>query len=240
MQPLGVVQFHQKKFQFLDLKDSPFEGLLGDVPRFFIAVVYGYSGNGKTELCIQWAKYFCNHGKVGWLSYEQRHGADLQKATIRNKMNEVSGSFILVDPLAKRTKGLSLLQELDLYLSKRNTPEFIFIDSLDYMRIRYADYEYLRDKYYGKKAIIFLAHAKRDGTPKKAITDDIIFDGGFGIQVKKYIAFPEKNRYGGMEPYVIYPERAEELNPAFFAKRAAASKRAKKKKNKSETKEIEE
>ena len=56
MKVLGITQFTQMQFDLLNLDDSEFKGLLGEVPKCFIAVVYGFSGNGKTEFCIKLAK----------------------------------------------------------------------------------------------------------------------------------------------------------------------------------------
>lgn len=219
MKSLGIKQFHQMSFKYLPLDGSPFQGILGNVPRNFIAVVSGFSGNGKTEFSIQWAKELTQHGKVAWMSYEQRHGADLQAATIRNRMEESSGKFIPIDPLKNIPPGMSYLEDLDNYLKKRNSPEYIFIDSLDYTGFSWEDYVYLKNTYGHKKTLIFLAHSTKTGKLKKAISERIVFDGGMNLWVKDFIARPEKNRFGGLEPYVINEERARERNPTFFNKR---------------------
>jgi len=69
MKVLGIKQFHQKTFKFLNLSKSKFKGVLGKVPKYFICVVYGYSGNGKTEFVIMLVKELSKYGKVLWLSY---------------------------------------------------------------------------------------------------------------------------------------------------------------------------
>ncbi|SJN38379.1 hypothetical protein FM120_11200 [Sphingobacterium faecium PCAi_F2.5] len=216
MKALGIVQFHQKKFKLMNLDGSDFQPILGNVPMHFTCVIGGYSGNGKTEFCIQLAKELCGHGKVGWFSYEQRHGFDLQIATKRNKMEEESGQFIPIDPIANLPDGVSFLEDLDKYLSKRNSPDYIFIDSVDYTGWNKRDYLFLKEKYSGKKTLLFICHTKKSGEPRKEIANDIIFDGGMFILVQKYIAIPEKNRFGGFEPYVIWEKKARELNPLFF------------------------
>lgn len=215
------------KFKFLNLVGTGFEDILGKVPENFIAVVYGFSGNGKTEFVVRLAKVLSTIGKTAWLSYEQRHGADLQEAINRNKMEEVSGKFIPIDPLGKLPPGKTFLQDLDEYLGKRNSPVFIIIDSIDYTGFTWEDYVYLKNKYGHKKTFIFISHSTNTGKQKKAISERILFDGGLGIWVKDYIARPEKNRFGGFEPYVVYEERAKERNPAFFSKRKRTKRPAK-------------
>jgi hypothetical protein len=224
MKVLGVKQFHQMRFRFLPLGDSPFAATMGKIPYNFIAVVYGFSGNGKTEFCMQLAKELCRFGKVGWLSYEQRHGSDLQEATRRNNMDEVSGNFYPIDPISNIPDGVGLLEDLDNYLKKRNAPDFIFIDSLDYTGFSFEDYVYLKNKYGGRKAFIFISHSTKSGTLKARISERVVFDGGLGIFVSNYIAAPLKNRYGGFEPYVVWEERARLLNPLHFAKQVKEKK----------------
>lgn len=216
MKALGIKQFHQKTFKLMDLEGSPFKPTLGNVPKHFICVIGGFSGNGKTEFCIQLAKELCGHGKVAWLSYEQRHGFDLQTATKRNKMEEESGQFIPIDPIANLAHGVSFLEDLDNYLAKRNSPDYVFIDSVDYTGWKKEDYIYLKEKYEGKKSLLFICHTDKSGNPRKSISADIIFDGGMFILVQKYIATPQKNRFGGFEPFVIWEAKARELNPLFF------------------------
>lgn len=237
MKVLGIKQFHQKKYKLLKLVGSGFEKLLGNVPMFFIAVIYGFSGNGKTELCVRLAKLFSKFGKVAWLSYEQRHGFDLQQATTRNKMEENTGNFLVIDPIANIPEGVSLLEDLDAYLSSKNSPRFIFIDSIDYTGFTWDDYVFLKNKYANKKGLFFISHSTKNGILRKRISEQILFDGGLGLFVRDFICFPEKNRFGGTEPYVVYEKEARKRNPAFFTKRIQETTTPKKK-GKSTKKEI--
>ena len=218
MKVLGVKQFHQKTFKLLNLKKSKFKGILGNVPKYFTVVVYGYSGNGKTEFTIMLAKELSNHGKVLWLSYEQRHGYDLQTATMRNDMHEQSGKFLVSDPMDDLEDGISLFDDLDAYLEKRGSADYIVFDSIDYTGFNWKDYQELKNKYFDKKGFIFIAHSTKNGVLKKSISRDILFDGGMGILVKDFIATPEKNRFGGMDTFVVFEEQARNRNPLHFAK----------------------
>lgn len=218
MKVLGVKQFHQKKFKLLNLKKSKFNSILGNVPKFFTAVIYGFSGNGKTEFTIMLAKELSKHGRVLWLSYEQRHGYDLQMASKRNEMHKTSGNFLVSDPLANLPKDVTLLQDLDNYLDRRGSADYVVIDSLDYTEFSKADYKYLKNKYFNKKGFIFIAHSSKNGSLNKAIGRDIVFDGGMGILVKDFIAYPDKNRFGGFEPFVVFEDQARKRNPIFFSK----------------------
>lgn len=216
MKVLGVVQAQQMKHKFLGF-DGKFKATFGNVPKSFQCIIYGKPGQGKTEMCIQLAKYLCDFGTVLWLSYEQGHGADLQSAINRNSMEEVKGSFFISDPLQKLNPGTTLLNDLMGYLSKRGSPEFIFVDSADYTGFKKADYIKLKEKF-KNKAFIWIGHGKGKGH-RNTIGEDIEFDGHIGIWVDKYIGHVQKNRFSAFEPYIVYPERARLLNPKYYAER---------------------
>lgn len=220
MKVLGVKQFHQKTFTFLDLSGSPMQGILGKLSKQFVMTVKGYSGNGKTEFNIRLAKELCKHGKVAYIHYEQGHGADFQMATLRNNMEEVSGNFYPIDPWEKITEGNTVLDDLDAYLKKRSSADYIFIDSLDDSGFKIPDYQYLKRKYGKKKAFIFISRSTKSGGLRAgSVNDYIAFDGQITVFVKDYIAHPEKNRLGGIDPYIIWEQEAKKRNPMFFAKR---------------------
>lgn len=225
MKVLGTYQFQQKKFKLMGLKGE-FAPHLGGIPFAFQMIIFGNSGNGKTEYCIRLAKSLAKHGKVAWLSYEQGHGYDLQTAVNRNKMHDVNGQFYIIDPNESRNDGKSYLEELDDYLSKRNSPDFIFIDSVDYTGFNFDDYKHLKNKYGKRKAFIFISHANGK-RPKTAIGERILYDGGIGVYVDKFIGFISKNRFGGLEDLMIYEPRARELNPAYFLAKVKAQSSAK-------------
>jgi hypothetical protein len=229
MKVLGVKQFHQMSFKFLPVP-SGWAGTLGKVPHNFIAVVYGFSGNGKTEFVVQLVKMLAKlDKKVGWLSYEQRHGSDFQMSTKRNRMEEVSGNFYPIDPIAGVPDGVSLIEDLDKYLRRRNSPDVVVIDSIDYTGFGWEEYVMLKNRYGSRKTFLFIAHSTKSGAIKKAISERIIFDGGMGIFVSHYIAHPIKNRFGGFDPYVVWEDRARVVNPAFFAAQVQADPKPKKK-----------
>lgn len=227
MKSLGVQQFLDKKFKILTIEDPAWCGILGSLPHSFIGTIHGKSGQGKTEFTVRLAKLLCSFGKVGWLSYEQGHGYDLQRAIARNHMSDVARRFIPVDPNAKRRPGLSMFDELDQYLARRGSPDFIFIDSLDYLELDFEQYKHLKLRH-SRKGIVFINHEKGN-EPKSAIGSRIAYDGQFTIQVKNYIATPVKSRIGGITDYIIWEERARALNPLYFARRDEAASSPRKK-----------
>jgi hypothetical protein len=224
MKVLGTYQFQQKKFKLMGLKGE-FAPHLGDIPFAFQMLIFGNSGNGKTEYCIRFAKALAKHGKVAWISYEQGHGFDLQTAVNRNRMNDVNGQFYIIDPNESRDVNKSYIEELDDYLKKRNSPDFIFIDSVDYTRFNFEDYTFLKNKY-KRKSFIFISHANGK-RPKSSIGERILYDGGIGVRIDKFIAYVEKNRFGGFDELLVYEKRARELNPGYFLAKVKAQSNAK-------------
>jgi len=225
MKVLGVKQTQQKTYNILPL-DGIWLKTMGKLPKGFHGIVWGRPGNGKTEFCVKLAKELTKYSEVLWLSYEQGHGYDLQSAINRNKMEEVSGRFFISDPNENLAPGITYLQDLDNYLSKRGSPDTVFIDSLDYTRFNEDAYKYLK-KRFKTKSFIWIAHGK-GRVLKSEIGDKILFDCGFGIFVSKFIAWPEKSRFGGDMPMVIYEDRARVLCPEFFDKKEKKEKSAQK------------
>lgn len=226
MKSIGVMQLLQKKFHFLPL-DEEFKGLIGNLPESFNAVIFGNSGQGKTDLCIRLAKALSKIDKVGWWGYEQGHDADIQMAAVRNNLNEVAGQFIPIDPMEKlrtptgrETMTDVLFEDLDRSLGKRNSPRFIFIDSIDYTGFTFDHYKYLKEKYKKKKGIIWISHAKGK-EPKLQVAKSIAYDGQFTIYVKEFVAYVIKSRIGGRYPFIIWPDevaRRLENNPKNYSK----------------------
>ena len=229
MKRIGTKQYQQKVFKYLDIPEE-WRGVLGKLLAQFICIIYGRSGQGKTEFCVRLAKMLVKFGDVAWLSYEQGHGGDLRAAIDRNKMEEaftyktVKGkqqivtSIVWVDPNAGRQRGKTYLEELCEWLDKRNAPRFVFIDSLKYTKWTFDDYTFLKENYGHRISFIFIDHADTVKEPRRQVAKDVEFDGHYGLSVDRYIVHVNKSRASSTEPYIIWEERARELNPAFFLK----------------------
>lgn len=198
---------------------SPWRGTLGDLPYVFSGIIYGYSGNGKTEFCIQLMKMLTNYDDCAYISYEQGHGRDLQRAVERNNLTNLRHAITWINPHENLPEGVTPIQHLDAYLSKRSTPRFIFIDSVNYVKPTLAQFYELDRKHGQKRTMIWIGHSKSRNTPMPdtAVGQKIEFHTGFGIFVRDFIARPMKNRFGGFEEWVIYEELARQRDPLFFA-----------------------
>ena len=90
-------------------------------------LVYGGSGSGKTTFMLQLAKYLTKFSRVAYDSIEQGLTLSFQKAWERTNMIEVGNRFTLIEK--ESTK-----KEIWDRMAKRNSPNIIIIDSVNYMQ----------------------------------------------------------------------------------------------------------
>lgn len=192
MKTIGIFQLSQKVFDTYD-----FQGVwlkhIGRPEKNFSCIIYGDSGNGKTDYCVKLAKYMSNFTKVLYVSHEEGISKSIQEAFDRNVMKDVSGKVILGEKAS--------VDEIIAYLKKRNSPNVVVIDSLDYMRLTTDQYKLIREAC-PKKAVIIISWSKGD-VPKSQYGKDIEYMCDIKIRVKGFKAFT-KSRYGGHEPFVIW------------------------------------
>jgi hypothetical protein len=196
---LGVTEFLAKKFDVLEFDSHWLESY--DRPeRNFSAMFYGESGNGKTEYTTMFAKYLTKFGSVLYNSIEQGSSRSLQASWERQGMHEVKGRITLAD---RESYGSMILR-----LKKKNSPNFVIIDSTRYMRLTYDMWQELRGMF-KKKSFILIAHGSGDN-PKSYSDKEILFDVDIKVQVKAYQAIP-RCRFGGNKPYIFYQEGHDKL-----------------------------
>ena len=212
MKTVGTDQLLAMKFERLPLSDEWYP-IMGRLAHTFMIIIYGESGEGKTEFCIRFAKELANHGRVEWVGYETAHDGDIQDAVARNNMRGIPITW--TDPFAKLAPNVSLYDALCQKMAKKKSAKYWFIDSIDATGFTESQIMDLRKKAGKNKGLVFIAHAKGK-VPEKAVSKKVEFYGQVGIYVKHYIAYPEKNRYGGRTPYVIWKEEAMKRNPLFF------------------------
>ena len=222
MESLPINNFLQMKFPRLGIIE-PFLSTLGDVPKSFTAYVHGEPGQGKTEFLVQLANHLCEFGKANWVSWEQGFGADLHAAMERNKMNRHSGRFVVTDPYKGKDPNETWLQYLDKRMGKRGSAHIWFFDSLEHSGLSKAEFMELDRKYKEKKIMVWIGHSK-GRHPDTPLGNKGKETCQMSIRVSKFIAYVEKNRYNGWQPYVVYDLKARELNPLFFAAQGKSKK----------------
>lgn len=162
-------------------------------------LIWGKSANGKTRFALQLARYLATFHRVVYDSLEEGLSLTMQNAIAEVGFADVKRTFSLLDK-----EPISQLRER---LKKRNAPKIVIIDSVQYTGISYEEYKQMRDENPGK-LFVFISHA--DGSePKGNVANSIKFDANVKIYVEGYRAMPQ-SRYGGGQPYDVWPQRAEE------------------------------
>jgi hypothetical protein len=208
-----------QKLQEIEFERMPLSekwvGTLGKLPFNFIMIIYGKSGHGKTEFLMHLIKELARFGKVQALLYEQGFAADIQDAIKRNDMLRLPINWC--DPWDKKD-NVSLYDDLIREMSAHKSAKYWVIDSYDATRFNEDQVLEIQKRFEKRKGIIWISHASGN-VPDKTPAKKIEYYGQVGILVKNYIATVQKNRFGGFEPYVIWEQRARELNPLFFEMR---------------------
>ena len=170
---------------------------LGEVELTGSWIVWGGSANGKTRFALQLAKALAKHVRVAYDSLEEGLSLSMRHAIEAVGFSDVKRNFVLLD-------GESI-DDLKERLRKQRSPKVVIIDSLQYTGLTYNEYKRLRDEF-RQKLFIFISHA--DGhNPKGAVADSVKYDAFVKIFVEGYRAYPQ-SRFGGGEPYTVWPEGA--------------------------------
>lgn len=191
---LGITEFLAKKFTELDF-DGIWEKAMGRPESNCKIIIYGKPKNGKTEFCVQLAKYMTRFGKVLYNSFEQGHSKSLQDAFKRQNMNEVKGKLIVTHK--------ERFEEMFKRLKKKKSPYIVFIDSLQYIKLTGEQWKLLIETF-PRKIFIVISHAQGDD-PKGSSALEIQYDVDISILVKGFCASCQ-GRFGGGDDIIIWEE----------------------------------
>lgn len=192
-------QLLAKKYDHLPELSTVFVDSFGNLVSAFIMIVWGMSGQGKSNFLMQFLKMLLNYGKVLYVSLEEGHEASFQALAARHLGEEQLGKVEIAD----HTMNYDALM---IRLKKKKSPKFVVIDSLQYWNITYDQYKALKQAF-PKKAFIFISHAKGK-LPDGKTADKIRYDAGIKVHVVGYVAFVI-SRYGGNKPFVIWEQGAK-------------------------------
>ncbi len=198
---LSMAAFIAKKYTKIEFVSEDFKRAFGEVEVGSRWLVYGESGNGKTEFCVQLAKELSYFGKVVYVSKEQSDKSSLQGCFIRNHMGERNGSITLLKDVT--------FEEMCEIVNRRSI-KVVIIDSLDYLKLNAAQYTDMHERF-PKKLLVFVAWAEGK-KPKTSLAKDVEYMADVKVRVNGFVAFP-RSRYGGNEPYVIWKQKAHEIHP---------------------------
>lgn len=217
---LSMAQIMKKKYTLIENLPEKFRDSFGELSMPFVGIIWGQSGQGKTNLVFTMIDAFLVNFKVLFLSLEEGHEMSMKNSLVRHfesgaddklKNLKVSDSRVTFD-------------ELCVLLKKKRSANIIVVDSLQFFNITYDDYKMLKGLF-PKKSFLFISHAKGK-TPKGGCADSIMYDAGLKIRVDGYIAFPI-SRYGGNIPYVIWEDGAKQKHGKAYRQIIKPIKKAK-------------
>jgi len=174
---------HLKKMEFKALNfQGKWNTLFGYPSTNFHCVIHGMSGEGKSTFAIQFAKYLAdNFGRVIYISGEEGFSK-----TFKDKFSNNNAESKFLDVADLRTFD---------DINREVPPEsynFIFIDSLDNMKIDADKMKKIRERY-KNSALITISQSTKDGKMRGSY--EIVHDCDIAVKVESGIAATTKNRF---------------------------------------------
>jgi len=168
---------------------------IGQPTNNFHIIIHGKPGGGKSTFAIQFAKYLSdNFGKVIYISGEEGLSKTLQS------------KFLLTGSTSRNIDVADLRSYNDIIRSvaSKSYP-FIFIDSLNTMKISVDELRDLRNRY-NESAIITISQATKGGLIRGS--NELIHDCDVHLIVDAGIATTSKNRFriAGETSYAVFSE----------------------------------
>lgn len=163
----------------------PFTGKWKDffgLPSYaFHLAVHGKPGEGKSTFCVQFADYLAkNFGKVVYVSGEEGLSKTVQDKIINNGID--NPYLIFAD--------IKSYDEIKAEIP--NEFHFVFIDSLDTLRIDAAKLKALKE-HYPQSAFITISQSTKDGKMRGSL--EITHDTDIAAKVENGVAITTKNRF---------------------------------------------
>ena len=176
------------------------EKCIGTMNRHGVVFFWGNSGNGKTSAVVSLSKELAAFGKVLYIPLEEKFSLSFQNTLKRYGLIECGSRFQVLDSCT--------IEELEERLSRPKSPEFIVIDSFQYMQMTYRQYISFKEKY-SNKLLIFVSHA--DGRqPLGRAARSVKYDADLKIWVEGYKAFSKGRFIGETGEAVIWQKGAED------------------------------
>jgi len=160
-------------------------------------IVYGSVKNGKTSFTMQLAKYLTRFETVAYNSVEEGLSLSIQEAFKRTGMEDVRRRFLLLNKDSTK--------ELLSRLRRRNSPNVVIIDTLQFWELAFAEYKRFKEEF-PNKLFIYISHSAGN-MPDGKLAQRIWRDANVSFRIEGFKAFPV-GRYGGGKPVVISEEMA--------------------------------
>jgi predicted AAA+ superfamily ATPase len=196
---MGIYSLHSiksKRFATVHLT-RPWSEAIGTPELRGSWMIYGPPKNGKTSMAFQLAAELQNYSRVFYNSIEEGLSLSIQKSVERTSPELKNGSFVL---------GQMEFDEMKAYLGgDRRSPGVIFIDSVQFAEMTFAQYKQLK-QVFSNKLFVYISHIS-GSVPEGTLAQRIWRDSSVVFRVEGFKAFPV-SRYGGEMPVVVSEERA--------------------------------
>ena len=160
--------------------------------------VWGNSGNGKTSFMLQLCKELSRFGRVAYDSLEEGASLTMKNAFVTMGMQDVARRFVLLDRES--------MEQLDARLGRRKGPDIVVIDSFQYTKMSFKDYEAFKERH-ADKLLIFVSQA--DGNkPAGRTAVSVMYDAALKIWVSGFRAQSKGRYFGSKGYYTVWEERA--------------------------------
>ena len=159
--------------------------------------VWGNSGNGKSNFCMQLAKELAKKNRVLYIPLEEEYTSTFKQLLIQTSMTEVKRTIMF----AKHATPHWLADKL----KSRRSPQVIIVDSVQKFARKYEEIQKLISRF-PNKLWIFVSQTEGK-TPRGKAAVDCKFYAGQKIWVEGYKAISHgRSKPGGQ--YIIWLEGA--------------------------------
>ncbi len=194
---ISVKELLSKTYEVYDFNEL-WTKALGTPEKNFRMLVWGDPGQGKTTFCIQLAKYLTSFGKVYYNSIEQGEGKSLADVMRLCGADEITHGKLMIGDRDTFTEMMAKLK-------RRNSPKFVFIDSLQYLYLTQDQYKKLV-KEFPRKAFIIISWSGAGGNPKGEHAKAIRYMVDIKVTVHDGKATAQ-SRFGPTEPYIVFEKK---------------------------------
>jgi len=209
---LGLYQLAQKTYNLVERLSPEMSNCIGVVEDSFDCIIYGASGNGKSNFTAMLVKELVKalDCSCEYVAFEEGAGFTIQETFIgRHNMLEELGNKIVI------TEHYTY-EELIKEMNKQRSAKIWVIDSLQASRLTEGQCAELKRRFVlsnKKKILIYVSWA--DGKmPKGAAAKSVEYFANIKLRVDRLIVFP-KTRYErngvGNKPFVIYEPGAKQM-----------------------------
>lgn len=198
---LSITDIYNMKFKDLILSEH-WKALLGEPEASGVWIMWGHSGNGKTSFALQLAKELTKTGKVIYDTLEEGARKSFQMAVKRTHLKGYTRKIIVLNR--------EPIDELLTRMEQQKAPKIAFVDSFQYAGLSKNEYKQVKERALTAGILlIFISHAKGKH-PEGRPAEFVRYDADVKIHIEGYVA-TAVSRYGGGQPYHIWPEKVKEL-----------------------------